>query len=146
MEKLNISFDLPAISPKEINLINPQSLAFVGDAVYTLFVRSFFCETDKVKSRVLHKKVIDFVKASAQSQALDNIYDSLNEEEIDIVKRARNTKVNSMAKNAKMIEYKKSTGFEALLGFLYLSNKKDRLNQILHMAVGGFGGHNDNWR
>ncbi len=140
MDKINISFDLNTINDKQINEINPQSLAFVGDAVYTLFVRSYFCEHDKVKSRVLHKKVIDFVKAPAQSQALDIIMDTLTEYEKDIVRRARNTKVNSMAKHAKMIEYKKSTGFEALLGYLYLTGQNDRLNQILHQAVQGFGG------
>ncbi len=140
MDKINISFDLNTIDDKQINEINPQSLAFVGDAVYTLFVRSYFCEHDKVKSRVLHKKVIDFVKATAQSQALDIIMDTLTEYEKDIVRRARNTKVNSMAKHAKMIEYKKSTGFEALLGYLYLTGQNDRLNQILHQAVQGFGG------
>ena len=115
-------------------------MAFVGDAVYTLFVRTYFCENDKVKSRVLHKKVIDFVKATAQSQALDDIMDILTDYEKDIVRRARNTKVNSMAKHAKMIEYKKSTGFEALLGYLYLTGKQDRLNEILHLAVQDFGG------
>ena len=140
MDKINISFDLNTIDDKQINEINPQSLAFVGDAVYTLFVRSYFCEHDKVKSRILHKKVIDFVKATAQSQALDIIMDTLTEYEKDIVRRARNTKVNSMAKHAKMIEYKKSTGFEALLGYLYLTGQNDRLNQILHQAVQGFGG------
>ena len=140
MDKINISFDLDTIDDQEINKINPQSLAFVGDAVYTLFVRSYFCEHDKVKSRVLHKKVIDFVKATAQSQALDKIMDGLSEYEKDIVRRARNTKVNSMAKHAKMIEYKKSTGFEALLGYLYLTGQNDRLNQVLHQAVQGFGG------
>ena len=140
MEKINVGFDLNIIDDKEINKINPQSLAFVGDAVYTLFVRTYFCENDKVKSRVLHKKVIDFVKATAQSQALDDIMDILTDYEKDIVRRARNTKVNSMAKHAKMIEYKKSTGFEALLGYLYLTGKQDRLNEILHLAVQDFGG------
>ncbi len=140
MDKINVGFDLNIIDDNEINKINPQSLAFVGDAVYTLFVRTYFCEHDKVKSKLLHKKVIDFVKASAQSQALDNIMDILTEKEVDIAKRARNTKVNSMAKHAKMIEYKKSTGFEALLGYLYLTGQNDRLNQILHLAVQGFGG------
>jgi len=140
MDKLQIGFDLNTIDDAQINLINPQSLAFVGDAVYTLFVRSYFCEHDKVKSRVLHKRVIDYVKAPAQSAALDKLMDVLSEQEKDIVRRARNTKVNSMAKHAKMIEYKKSTGFEALLGYLYLTGKNDRLNQILVMSVADFGG------
>ena len=140
MEKLNISFNLNCIDLKQINLINPQSLAFVGDAVYTLFVRSYFCEHDKVKSRVLHKKVLDYLKAPAQSNALDKIMDLLTDNEKDIVRRARNTKVNSMAKHAKMIEYKKSTGFEALLGYLYLNGQNERLNQILQLSVQDFGG------
>ena len=144
MKKMDIGFDLNTIDDHEINEINPQSLAFVGDAVYTLFIRTYFCEHDKVRSRVLHKKVIDFVCAPEQSQALDNIMDTLTEREKDIVRRARNTKVNSMAKHAKMIEYKKSTGFEALLGYLYLTGASDRLNQILTMCVGDWGEKDDN--
>ena len=91
------------------------------------------------RSRSLHKFSTDFVKASAQSKALDDIYDSLSEDEMAVAKRARNTKVNTMSKNAKMIEYKKSTAFEALLGYLYLLGKNERLNYILNLSVKNFG-------
>ena len=87
----------------------------------------------------LHKFSTEFVKASSQAKALDEIFDSLTEEEQAVAKRARNTKVNTMSKNAKMIEYKKSTAFEALLGYLYLCGEEDRLNEVLAMAVKDFG-------
>lgn len=139
MEKTVDIFNMQAKSPKEVLMVNPQSLAFVGDAVYTLFVRTHFCLTSLARSRKLHKQSIDFVKATAQSKALDDIIDTLTEDELAVAKRARNTKVNTMSKNAKMIEYKKSTAFEALIGYLYLCGNNDRLNEILNMSVKNFG-------
>lgn len=139
MEKTIDIFGIEAKPQKDVLMINPQSLAFVGDAVYTLFVRTHFCTTHLSRSRMLHKLSTDFVKASAQSKALDDIMDSLSEDELAVAKRARNTKVNTMSKNAKMIEYKKSTAFEALIGYLYLCGNNDRLKEILNMSVKNFG-------
>ena len=132
-------FDMEYMTENNVQMVNPQSLAFVGDAVYSLFIRSHFCLVSTARSRSLHKFSTDFVKASSQAKALDDIFDSLTEEEKLVAKRARNTKVNTMSKNAKMIEYKKSTAFEALLGYLYLCGKITRLNQILNLAVKNFG-------
>ncbi len=139
MEKTIDIFNIEPKSEKDILMINPQSLAFVGDAVYSLFIRTHFCMVSNARSRKLHKLSTDFVKATAQSDALDMIYDSLTEEEMAVAKRARNTKVNTMSKNAKMIEYKKSTAFEALLGYLYLKGETARLNEILNLSVKNFG-------
>lgn len=139
MENYVDIFNMQAKSEKDILMINPQSLAFVGDAVYSLFIRTHFCLVSNARSRSLHKFSTDFVKASAQSKALDDIYDSLSEDEMAVAKRARNTKVNTMSKNAKMIEYKKSTAFESLLGYLYLLGKNERLNYILNLSVKNFG-------
>lgn len=144
MENTIDIFNMQAKSDKDILLINPQSLAFVGDAVYSLFVRTHFCMVSNARSRKLHKMSTDFVKATAQSKSLDDIFDSLTEDEQAVAKRARNTKVNTMSKHAKMIEYKKSTAFEALIGYLYLCGKKDRLNEILNLSVKNFGEENDN--
>lgn len=132
-------FDMEYMTENNVQMVNPQSLAFVGDAVYSLFIRSHFCLVSTARSRSLHKFSTDFVKASSQAKALDDIFDSLTEEEKLVAKRARNTKVNTMSKNAKMIEYKKSTAFEALLGYLYLCGKITRLNEILNLAVKNFG-------
>ena len=132
-------FDMEYMTENNVQMVNPQSLAFVGDAVYSLFIRSHFCLVSTARSRSLHKFSTDFVKASSQAKALDDIFGSLTEEEKLVAKRARNTKVNTMSKNAKMIEYKKSTAFEALLGYLYLCGKITRLNEILNLAVKNFG-------
>jgi ribonuclease-3 family protein len=139
MENEKNFFGMDFMTDSNVQMVNPQSLAFVGDAVYSLFIRSHFCLVSTARSRSLHKFSTDFVKATAQSKALDDIYDSLTEEEQGVAKRARNTKVNTMSKNAKMIEYKKSTAFEALLGYLYLCGKIERLNEILNLAVKNFG-------
>ena len=132
-------FDMPYMTKQDVQMVNAQSLAFVGDAVYSLYIRSHFCLVSTARSRSLHKFSTEFVKASSQAKALDEIFDSLTIDEQAIAKRARNTKVNTMSKNAKMIEYKKSTAFEALLGYLYLCGEENRLNEVLYMAVKNFG-------
>lgn len=115
--------------------LNAVSLAFVGDAVYSLYVRTLFCTSTQAKSGELHKKSTRFVKATAQSAALDIIEPILTEKEKDVLRRGRNTKTNTVSKNASLADYKKSTAFEAVIGYLYLSGQKDRLNEILLLAT-----------
>lgn len=115
--------------------LNAVSLAFVGDAVYSLYVRTLFCTSTQAKSGELHKKSTRFVKATAQSVALDIIEPILTEKEKDVLRRGRNTKTNTVSKNASLADYKKSTAFEAVIGYLYLSGQKDRLNEILLLAT-----------
>ena len=118
---------------KEITILdakneNPLSLAFVGDSVWTMFVRDFFCKKTDFKNNNLHRLTTKFVRASFQSQALDRL--PLNDEEKDISRRARNVHNNTMAKNATLADYKKATSFEAVLGYLYLTGQYDRLNSF----------------
>lgn len=120
-------------------MLNPQSLAFLGDGVFSLYVRLHFCASSTAKSGVLHKKVVEFVKATYQSKALDEILKTLSEKELQLVKRARNTKVANISKHATIEDYHKSTAFEALLGYLYLTGQKERLNEILELSVSNFG-------
>ena len=115
--------------------LNAVSLAFVGDAVYSLYVRTLFCTSTQAKSGELHKNSTRFVKATAQSTALDIIEPILTEKEKDVLRRGRNTKTNTVSKNASLADYKKSTAFEAVIGYLYLSGQKDRLNEILLLAT-----------
>ena len=115
------------ISKDDIKQINPLNLAFVGDAVWTLLVRDFFCENTKYKNNFLHKLTTKFVKATYQAIALDNLKDILNEGEIEIARRARNTKINTASKNATLVDYKKATSFEAIIGYLYLLENFDRI-------------------
>lgn len=112
--------------------LSPITLAFVGDAVYTLFVREKIVFQSDLKGSELNRRTSLEVKASAQAKFIDKIMPILTEEEVDIYKRARNTKKNTRAKSASVCEYNKSTGFEALVGYLYLIGETDRLNFLLN--------------
>lgn len=119
------------LSKKSARLLSPITLAFVGDAVYTLFVREkLVFESDRAGGE-LNKRTSAVVKATAQAEFVRKIMPLLTEEEVDIFKRARNTKKNTRAKNASVSEYNASTGFEALIGYLYLTGEVDRLNFLL---------------
>ncbi|MGB9840616.1 Mini-ribonuclease 3 [Thermovenabulum sp.] len=110
--------------------ISSLALAFVGDAVFNLFIRTMVIRTKK-KVRDLHVEAIKYVKASAQAEILKKIEAFLTPEEKEVVRKARNAKVNTVPKNATLADYHMSTGFEALLGYLYLSGQNERLNKIL---------------
>ncbi|MBE5743528.1 MAG: Mini-ribonuclease 3 [Clostridiales bacterium] len=114
--------------------LSPITLAFIGDAVYTLFVREKIVFEKDLKGSELNKKTSAVVKATAQAKFVDKIMPYLTEEEIEIFKRARNSKKNTRAKSASVVEYNKSTGFEALVGYLYAIGEIDRLNYLLNLG------------
>ena len=113
---------------------SPLVFAFVGDALFSLFVRTYLAGSSTAKAGVLHTQTSKFVRASYQKALFELLHDSLSEEEISIANTARNAKTNNVAKNSNLEEYKKSTSFEALLGYLYLTNKLDRLKEILNFC------------
>ena len=115
-------------------MVNVQILALLGDAIFTLFIREKLLNLGINNANELQKKSIEYVSAKSQVQILNNLIDNnnLKEEEIVIVKRGRNNKKDSHPKNTDIITYKLSTGFEALLGDLYINNK-DRLKEILDL-------------
>ena len=115
---------------KDYNLL---SFAFVGDSVHTLFVRTHLTLNSTAQPGKLHLLANNFVKADAQAKVLDKL--ELTEEEQNLVRRARNTKSKSVAKNAKLVDYKKATAFEVLIGFLYLTGQIGRMNSILSLTV-----------
>lgn len=112
--------------------VNIQVLALLGDAIFSLYIREELLKLGVNNPKKLQQKSVDYVSAKGQVKILNNLIDtsSLTEEELDIVKRGRNNKKESHPKNTEIITYKLSTGFEALLGDLYLNNK-DRLMEIL---------------
>ena len=114
---------------------NPLVLAYIGDAVYEVFVRNMLIERKKISVHKLHVKSILYVKASAQASVLHEILKDLNDEECDIVRRGRNAKSGTIPKNAKVLDYKHATAFEALIGYLYLSKQYERLNEIMEKSV-----------
>jgi len=115
------------LTSKDILQINPLNLAFIGDAVWTLLVRDYFCENTMYKNNFLHKLTTKFVKATYQSKALGILGDVLLDDEKEIARRARNTKINTASKNASLCEYKKATSFEAIIGYLFLLEKFERI-------------------
>lgn len=129
-------FNLESLPEKEARNLSPQVLAFVGDGVYSMYIRHKIVITEGLQGKDLHSRVINFVKASGQSNFINKLLPMLNEEEIHVFKRARNHKTLSQSKNANIVDYKRATGLEALIGYLYLSGKFDRLNEILQISVG----------
>ncbi|MCI9365300.1 MAG: ribonuclease III [Clostridia bacterium] len=120
---------------KRINELSPLTWAYVGDAVYELYIRENLVETTKLKPHKLHIESIKYVKASAQAKILKEIEGELTEEEKQIVKRARNTKSHHLPKNAEVNEYMYSTAFEGLIGYLHLVKKEERLKVILAKCI-----------
>lgn len=115
----------------EASQLNLLSLALLGDGVWSLYVRERLILTHDYSSGILSKFTRDYVNAVAQSQMLESILDMLESDESDIVRRARNTNSISKAKNASVIEYKRATALEALLGYLYITGQEQRLDEIM---------------
>jgi ribonuclease-3 family protein len=119
----------------DINLLSPLTWAYVGDAVYELYVRTNLVNKTKLKPHKLHIESIKYVKAKAQADILKEIMDKLTDDEKEIVKRARNAENHHLPKNAEPEDYMYSTAFEGLIGYLYLCKKDERLKEILEMSV-----------
>lgn len=119
----------------EVNLMSPLVWAYVGDSVYELFIRTHLVETTKLKPHKLHIETIKYVKAKAQADILEKLQDILTEKEKEIVRRARNAENHHLPKNADPADYMHATAFEGLIGYLYLSEQKERLEEILNMCI-----------
>ena len=118
---------------KVVNL-NPIVLAFVGDAVYSLFVREQLTFSSDCKTGELNKYATRKVSAIAQAELVNSILPYLSEEELAVFKRARNAKKTTKAKHASISQYNLSTGFEAVIGYLYMIGEIDRLNYLLNLG------------
>lgn len=123
------------VSASRAKLINPVVLAYVGDCVHSLFVRERLALSRDLKSSELNKIEASEVCATAQARAAKRIIEFLTPDELSVFKRARNSKKGSHAKNSTLGDYSKSTGFEAVLGYLYLSGQAERLNYVLNFCA-----------
>ena len=119
----------------DVNMLSPLAWAYVGDAIYELYVRTNLVNNSKLKPHKLHIESIKYVKAKAQADILKRIEDSLTDAEKDIVRRARNAENHHLPKNADPADYMYSTAFEGLIGYLYLTKKDERLKEILKMCM-----------
>jgi len=123
------------LSEDKVKGLSSIVLAFVGDAVYSLFVREKLVSCSDAKTGELNKLSSSVVCAKAQAKTADKLLPLLTEEESDIFRRARNAKKGAKAKNASVVEYNKSTGFEAVVGYLYLLGRYERLDYLLNVEV-----------
>ena len=126
--------DTPLENIKFLDNSNLLPLAFIGDSVHTLFVREYILANIKGKLENYHSKSARFCKASAQAKILKEINTILTEEEADIVRRARNAKPKHQAKNASSADYAYATAFEALIGYLYILGRNERLKELLTLS------------
>ena len=120
---------------KQAELFSPLVLAYMGDAVFEVFVRKMLVRKANVQVNKLHKRASSIVKAEAQARMIAAIKDELTEKEKSIYKRGRNAKSHTTAKNASVSDYRKATGFEALMGYLYLNGEHKRMTELMEKAV-----------
>ena len=117
------------------SLYSPLVLAYIGDAVYEVFTREKVLELHPdMPAHKLHKVNVHYVRAKSQSNAMSQIEPILSEDELAIYKRGRNAKAGTVPKNADLVDYRRATGFEALVGYLHLKGRQDRLGEIMEMA------------
>lgn len=122
-----------------VDLINVITLAYLGDSIYEVYVREYLIKKGIAKVEELQKEAVKYVSAKSQSKILSYLIDNniLTDIELDIVKRGRNYKRTSHPKNTDIITYKMSSGFEAMIGYLYLNNDNGRLDEIMNYILGG---------
>lgn len=125
-------FEMRKVNIKEYS---PLTLAYIGDAVYDLIIRTLVVNKGNQQVQKLHKETITMVQASAQARMITALNDQLSEEEHAVYKRGRNAKSASPAKNQSISDYHKATGFEALLGYLYLKNDWKRMMEMIKTGL-----------
>ncbi|MGN0352978.1 MAG: Mini-ribonuclease 3 [Roseburia sp.] len=121
----------------DIRTYSPLVLAYIGDGIYDLVIRTIVVGKGNTRAGELHKRTSQIVKAHTQAEMMEIILPRLTEEEEAVYRRGRNAKSPTMAKNATMADYRKATGFEALMGYLYLKDEFERLVELVKIGTDG---------
>ncbi len=124
-----------ALADVDLKTYSPLTLAYIGDSIYDLLVRTILVKHGNAQVNKLHKRASSLVKAPAQSDMMDKILPHLTEEGEHIYKRGRNAKSFTMAKNATMAQYRRATGFEAVFGYLYLKGDLKRIIDLMKIGI-----------
>ena len=128
--------DLFGLKDPDIRSYSPLTLAYIGDGVYELVIRTILVKKGNCPVNRIHRKASSLVKASAQSAIMEKIEEHLTQEEHDIYRRGRNAHSPTMAKHATMADYRRATGFKALMGYLYLKEEYTRMLTLIRMGIG----------
>lgn len=124
-----------ALKEVDIRTYSPLTLAYIGDAVYDLIIRSVVVERGNEPVNKLHHKTVSYVKAETQAAMIEALQEELTENELAVYKRGRNAKAYTGAKNASIGDYRKATGLEALFGYLYLQGKTTRILELIQIGL-----------
>ncbi|MDO4519902.1 MAG: ribonuclease III domain-containing protein [Eubacteriales bacterium] len=124
------------LEDRDIRSYSPLTLAYIGDGIYDLIIRTILVKKGNCQVNKLHKQASTFVKAAAQSAMMEILEPILTEEEHGFYKRGRNAHSATMAKNATMADYRRATGFEALMGYLYMTGQYDRMIELVRIGIG----------
>ncbi len=123
------------LEEQDIKTYSPLTLAYIGDAIFELVVRTVLVERKNMQPEKLHKAATKIVKAETQALMIEVLKEDLTEKELAVYKRGRNAKAVTRAKNATMSEYRRATGFEALMGYLYLNGEMERMIDLIRTGV-----------
>lgn len=135
MDKFLNQMRLTSLDEQTVRMMNPLKLAYLGDALFEVYIRNYLINEVVLTPHEMSKKAIKYVKASSQAKLVMGIKEALTEEEWSLVKRGRNQKSATVPKNALLSDYKYATGFEALVGYLYLMGREDRLLEVVSMGI-----------
>ena len=124
------------LEDQDLRSYSPLTLAYIGDGVYELIIRTILVKKGNCPVNRLHKKASSLVKAGAQSAIMEVIEEKLTPEELSVYRRGRNAHSPTMAKHATMADYRRATGFEALMGYLYLKEDYTRILTLIRMGIG----------
>lgn len=124
------------LEDQDLRSYSPLTLAYIGDGVYELIIRTILVKKGNCPVNRLHKKASSLVKAGAQSAIMEVIEEELTPEELSVYRRGRNAHSPTMAKHATMVDYRRATGFEALMGYLYLKEDYTRMLTLVRMGIG----------
>ena len=132
LSELKELFDL---KDRDLRTYSPLTLAYIGDGVYELVIRTILVKKGNCPVNQLHKKASSLVKAGTQSKMMELLEPDLTEEELAVYKRGRNAHSPTMAKHATMADYRRATGFEALMGYLYLKEDYSRIVELVRKGI-----------
>lgn len=132
LDQIKEAFDC---KEQDVRAYSPLTLAYIGDAVYDVIIRTVIVERANRAANELHKRAVKYVNAGVQAAMMEALAEELTEDEMAVYKRGRNAKSYTSAKNASIQDYRKATGFEALVGFLYLTGQTSRILYLVKTAI-----------
>lgn len=136
LEQIRIRFQCREV---DIRTYSPLTMAYIGDAIYDLVIRTVVVERGNRSANDLHRQTTQYVKAGAQARMIEALSDLLTDEEANIYRWGSNAKFHTKAKNASLTEYRRATGMEALMGYLYMTGRTERLLELVQEGIGRTG-------